>query len=784
MASTIAARSRIAWRMRLNSAVRTATACAIVGGATIYGPKALVGEIKFAAFSYLTAVIIVSDASLGDTLRGCWHAFCATVQVVPLAMLARWIMGPTGGLQVGVASLVVAVAAFLVALPECTHLTAKRIAFGQIVLVCSDAVIGSGASRSTAGFMHPVYVAASTGLGALASVLALLVPYPGLAHSKVRKLCGVYAENASERMNVYLRAFRAEDDHAKMELISQAKPLSETGAKLLQSIRILQESMQWEKPWTWSRCFKHNLLSPGDRLESMELQMRGIEYSLVSSPAFPVQVVDQEQLSNILKGVSVQLEQKLEQVTRLSRSRSMTEPETRGEFMEKPLLPLEPMFPILKYGWVLFYFSCIDMLLNDAADTCFASRELQTRRAKTEFSIVRAFKSWILKLVSKERLRFAFKCSLALGLAMLFGLIFDKENGCWAGLTLAISFVQGRQAVFTVANTRGQGTAIGSVYGVIWCFLFHHEELRLLALLPWIIFTSLLRYSKMYGQTGGVSATIGALLILGRKNYGEPNEFAIARLTEVFIGLTAFLAVELLLQPIRAATLAKNHLHQTLCSLRDCIKEIATCPMQKNQTVVKFDKLRDKQRNLSSLVCELKKIVADAELEPDFWYLPFCSSCYQKLVGHLSNIVDMLYFITSNFERLSELSETSTICKEFRDQISSELELFQETLSSSVEYLEKAHSIESQADSQETVDEELKDLEVGKLQNPDGQSALITKHKEAEMNNEEEVGEDNRRQRQKMIQCLGALGFCISSLVKEIDETEICRREIDQWENH
>ncbi|KAK4392235.1 hypothetical protein Sango_2001300 [Sesamum angolense] len=781
MASTIAGRSRIAWRMRLNSAVRTATACAIVGGATIYGPKPLVSEIKFAAFSYLTAVIIVSDASLGDTLKGCWHAFCATVQVVPLAMLARWIMGPTGGLQLGLVALVVAVAAFLVALPECTHLTAKRIAFGQIVLVCSDAVIGGGASRSTAGFMHPVYVAASTGLGALASVLALLVPYPGLAHSKVRKLCEVYAENASQRMNIYLRTFRAEDDHAKMELISQAKPLSETGAKLLQSIRILQEGMQWERPW--SRCFKHNSLCPGDRLERVELQMRGIEYSLVSSPAFPVQVVDQEQLSNVLKGVSVQLEQKMEQVTRFSPSHSMTEPETRGELMEKPLLPLDPMFPMLKFGWVLFYFSCIDMLLNDAAGTCFSSRELQNRREKTEFSIVRAFKTWILKLVSKERLRFAFKCSLALGLAMLFGLIFDKENGCWAGLTLAISFVQGRQAVFTVANTRGQGTAIGSVYGVIWCFLFHHEELRLLALLPWIIFTSFLRYSKMYGQTGGVSAAIGALLILGRKNYGEPNEFAIVRLTEVFIGLTAFLAVELLLQPIRAATLAKNHLRQTLHSLRDCLKEISTCPVQKNQTAIKFHELRDKQRNLSSLVCELKKIVADAEFEPDFWYLPFRTSCYQKLVGHLSNIVDMLYFITSNFERLSDLSETSTLCKEFQEQMSSELELFQETLSSSVEYLEKAHSIESQADSQEAVNEEFRDLEARKLQNPDSPSALITENNEVETNNEE-VGEDNRRQRQKMIQCLGALGFCISSLVKEIDETEICRKEIDQWESH
>lgn len=70
-------------------------------------------------------------------------------------------------------------------------------------------------------------------------------------YHQVRKLCGVYAENAYERMNVYLRAFRAEDDHAKMELISQAKPLSETGAKLLQSIRILQVINNCHIP-TWA----------------------------------------------------------------------------------------------------------------------------------------------------------------------------------------------------------------------------------------------------------------------------------------------------------------------------------------------------------------------------------------------------------------------------------------------------------------------------------------------------------------------------------------------------
>ncbi|KAG8374318.1 hypothetical protein BUALT_Bualt11G0119200 [Buddleja alternifolia] len=772
MTSTVAERYRIIWCMRLHSALRTALACAIVGGATMYGPKFLVREIKFAAFSYLTAVLIVSDAALGDTLKGCWHALCATVQVVPVAMLARWLIAPEVGIRVGTAALAVAVAAFVVALPEGTHMTAKRIAFGQIVLVCSDAVVSDGGGSD--GYMRPVYVAASTALGALASLLALMVPYPDLAYYKVRKLCRVYAENASERMNLYVRAFKVQDNHTKMALISQAKPLAETGNKLLHSIKSFQDGMKWERPW--SLYLNPNLVGRGDRLQSMELPMRGIEYSLASSPAFPVQVDDKEHLSNVLQGVSNQLGQKIEQVKCFPPFYSMTEPETGQEFKEKPLLPLEPISRTHKSDSVHFFFSCIDMLLNDAN---FASEVRQNRHEKS----IKTFRSWLLKL--SKRLEFAIKCSLSLGLAMLFGLIFDKENGCWAGLTIAISFVKGRQAIFTIANTRAQGTAIGSVYGVICCFIFHYEELRLLALLPWIIITSFLRHSRMYSQTGGVSAAIGALLILGRKNYGSPNEFALARLAEVFIGLSSFVMVELFLQPTRATTLAKTHLHMTLCALQDCIKETRLYLAAETDNVSKFHEFRDKQRNLESLVCELKKFVEDAETEPSFWYLPFRTSCYQKLVESLSTIADLLYFLSYNFEVLQKLAETSTRRNELQEQMNSEIELFQENLSSSLKILEKAHLKESKADSQDAMDEKLRDLETGKLKNEENLSVIsMADDKEKQRNAEEDEEHDDNKKNldERRVQCLGAIGFCINSLSKERIEIEICIKEIERWE--
>lgn len=74
----------------------------------------------------------------------------------------------------------------MVALPKSTHLVSKRIALGQIVIVY---VIGFINGDQTEAVMHPVRVAASTGVGLLACVLALLLPVPRLAFKEVTYLC-------------------------------------------------------------------------------------------------------------------------------------------------------------------------------------------------------------------------------------------------------------------------------------------------------------------------------------------------------------------------------------------------------------------------------------------------------------------------------------------------------------------------------------------------------------------------------------------------------------------
>lgn len=538
---------------------------------------------------------------------------------------------------------------------------------------------------------------------------------------------------------------------------------------LIQVISSFQEGIRWERPW--SRFYNHDLVCLGETLQSMELTMRGVESSLVSSLAYPIQQDDQEQLSSFLHGLSGQLQQKIEQLLPFC---AMESPEKRGGFVEKKLsLPFDSIVPIHKHEWICFFFSCIDILLNYNVNSHASPKNFETQPEKAESSIIRAMKTWIDNLTNSERLESAFKCSIAIGLSLLFGLMLERENGCWASLTVAISFSTGRQPIFTIANTRAQGTAIGSVYGVICCFLFHYAELRLLALLPWIIFTSFLMHSKMYGQTGGISAAIGASLILGRMKYGPPSEFAIARITAVFVGLCCFILVEILLQPTRAATLAKRHLYRTIHSLQDCLNETRSCSRQRHLGVSKFLQVREKQRNLESLVQELRKSVADADSEPDFWCLPFQTSCYHKLIGSFSDIVNMIYFLAHNIEILSEYPESGTL----KEQLDNEVELLQESVNSLLKYLEKTSLTKTAA---EPTEEKLRDLEEGKLQTTERLNALVREDEEAERTTEKE---DEKQLGETMFRCIGAIGFCLSSLRKEIDELEIYVKEIVQWEN-
>ncbi|KAL0393712.1 UNVERIFIED_CONTAM: hypothetical protein Slati_4337400 [Sesamum latifolium] len=110
-------RARAIWWRCLASAFRTALACTIVGALTLFGPEFITRQVAFPAFSYVTVILVVTDATLGDTLRGCWLALYATVQGVCPAILSLWLIGPAR-LTNSTTAVVVAISAFVVVLPR------------------------------------------------------------------------------------------------------------------------------------------------------------------------------------------------------------------------------------------------------------------------------------------------------------------------------------------------------------------------------------------------------------------------------------------------------------------------------------------------------------------------------------------------------------------------------------------------------------------------------------------------------------------------------------------
>ncbi|CAI0474944.1 unnamed protein product [Linum tenue] len=768
------ARARAVWQRCLASAFRTALACTIVGCATLYGPEAFKRQVAFPAFSYVTVILIVTDATLGDALRGCWLALYATVQTVCPAVVTFWMVGP-GRFSGATISLAVAVNAFVVAVPEGTHVVAKRIALGQIVIIY---VVGYINGAETQAVMHPLHVAASTAVGVVACV---------------KKNCKLAAENASERLKLYVKASCADDKASASASLTRAKALASDAPKFLQKIRLHQESMRWE-------TFPLILLrqspppSPVPKLQEVEMLLRGMEMGLVADTttnSSSSMFTDGESKQSLLQ-LQEHITRAIKQVARTNSfhsDSSPTVPESNADDVTSSLEKITRTIPTSPADLPSFFFcQCIKHLV------CISSPEAKsvaveqpkegssTPPSKGNGFLLNAWKS--VSFGSKNRVLPAVKCSVSLGMAVLFGLMYSKENGYWSGLPVAISLAATvREATFTVANVKAQGTVLGTVYGVVGCFVFERFlPVRFMSLLPWFVITSFLRRNRMYGQAGGISAVIGAILILGRKNFGPPSEFAIARIIETFIGLSCSIFVDLLLHPTRAASLAKLSLSESFAALGSAVDLLS---LRGDASTA----LLESHKRLKSEVEELRKLVGEAELEPNFWFLPFPSACYGKLLVSLSNMADLLLFSAKLGVGFVEseslrLGDSDVDLKFFKDAMSPFVKCFEEVtkLKCSIAMLDE--------DLKRKNEEIGCDLESGKLPNQNAFKVMDASRENETRNivdcylgHVKEIVEKFNNGRELAMFGLGVIGFSISGLIREAREVERCVTELVQLEN-
>lgn len=352
---------------------------------------------------------------------------------------------------------------------------------------------------------------------------------------------------------------------------------------------------------------------------------------------------------------------------------------------------------------------------------------------------------------------------------------------------MAVSYVSGREATLRAANVKYQGTVLGTVYGVLGWFVFERVlPLRLFALVPWFIFTSFLQRSKMYGPAGGISAVIGAVLILGRENFGPPKEFALARIVETVIGLSCSIFVDLLFRPKRASSCAKLELSQCLATLGDSIGLFSLA----NKTDLD---LKDNQKRLKMQVNELRKFVGEAEAEPNFWFLPFHSPCYNKLLGSFLRLVDILHF---GAYALKLLQQELVEVKDGMDVLQDELGHVNKLVCSSIKCLEEISMMKSLTFLEKELEKKSNvmsscDLESGKLtcmlsslgEDWIGETigGFLQRSRDVVDNLYGDEGE--REVKSEIVLSLCALGFCLSACMQEAIEIEGAIRELVQWEN-
>lgn len=519
----------------------------------------------------------------------------------------------------------------------------------------------------------------------------------------------------------------------------------------------------------------------GEKLQSMEIALRGMEMVVASKSPIPSSLLAgevKEDLKNIQERVILSIKR-----VNNSRQPSVT-PESDPKKPDECLQTLQEIPETPQDLPFYFFLFCIRLLEIITMAKPEENKVKVLEKSKT--------RSWISDWDSKKVMP-ALKLSLSLGLAIMLGSMFSKPNGYWAGLPVAISFAAAREATFKVANVKAQGTVIGTVYGVMGCFVFQKFlTVRFLSLLPWFLFSSFLSKSRMYGQAGGISAAIGAVLILGRKNIGPPSEFAIERIIETFIGLSCSIMVELVFQPTRAANIAKLELSRSFHALYECASLFGAKASKAE--------IMESQKKLRSHLNELKKFTEEAHAEPSFWFSPFNFSCYEKLFKSLSKMADLLQFSGYAIGFLGEQGKTkSPQCKEILSNVDKDLKSLTESialLAKSFEEITLLKSLDALEKALAKSDNTSWDIELGKTPNPSFSTAVSEPEKiletylqhcrsvadgifRVEEGGEEEVKVD----KSEVVLSLSALGFCVERIGKETREIEEMVKEVLQSEN-
>ncbi|BFI38620.1 hypothetical protein MPTK2_6g90350P [Marchantia polymorpha subsp. ruderalis] len=339
-------------------------------------------------------------------------------------------------------------------------------------------------------------------------------------------------------------------------------------------------------------------------------------------------------------------------------------------------------------------------LSNPITFKCMVCQRLKKEQAAAgpQEDIADAPLTWLVKQgwkrFKREQALRAFKVSLAMSLAALAGCMYNEAYAFWAMVSVAFIMQNQQGGSFRMANLRLQGTVLGSIYAYLMLNLMSkHPQLLLLALVPWVVLLSYLRFSKLFGASGVIAGLTAAIVMLGAEGGMSIQQLAVVRITQNFIGVLALILVETIIWPERAVILSRRELVLSLIDLRDCVKAVVAvytghhCPEHRKLVVLDIKKLEGQIR---ARIADQTILQSEVVMEPELWSHPFPAEIYSKLLHIQSRMHDLLHFMVCSLHAATEecLSEqirklvgplqTSLVALE--DEVLSSLHLLQELL--------------------------------------------------------------------------------------------------------
>mmetsp|Transcript_15765 Transcript_15765/g.52756 ORF Transcript_15765/g.52756 Transcript_15765/m.52756 type:complete len:968 (-) Transcript_15765:61-2964(-) len=181
---------------------------------------------------------------------------------------------------------------------------------------------------------------------------------------------------------------------------------------------------------------------------------------------------------------------------------------------------------------------------------------------------------------SRSRILYVFKLTLAINLALAAG-IYCTGSGMWAAVAVCMVGPRSLMEVggsFRAAKLRLSGTGGGAIFAAVVMILVQSVTLEIghfLLILPWVFVMGYLRHNVSIAY-GAFIAQVTPFLMMQNSliSYTSVESWVYRRISQNFLGVIIYIAIEVLIKPVRALSIFEVQLGKNLRNIASAIDTI------------------------------------------------------------------------------------------------------------------------------------------------------------------------------------------------------------------